>query len=108
MHDDQGLTVSRGPIVQHDASGKIDSGRLLRYTEGMHTDPLLDQAIRKVPNFPHEGILFYDITGILASPPAFAHVIDTLKNLYSGKGLGAVAAVESRGFVFAAPLAHHL
>lgn len=74
----------------------------------MHTDPLLDQAIRKVPNFPHEGILFYDITGILASPPAFAHVIDTLTTRYSGRGLGAVAAVESRGFVFAAPLAHHL
>jgi len=74
----------------------------------MQTDPLLDQAIRKVPNFPHEGILFYDITGVLTSPPAFAHVIDTLKQAYTGKGLGAVAAVESRGFVFAAPLALHL
>lgn len=74
----------------------------------MQTDPLLDQAIRKVPNFPHEGILFYDITGVLTSPKAFAHVIDTLKARYTGKGLGAVAAVESRGFVFAAPLALHL
>lgn len=74
----------------------------------MQTDPLLDQAIRKVPNFPHEGILFYDITGVLTSPPAFAHVIDTLKRAYTGRGLGAVAAVESRGFVFAAPLALHL
>lgn len=74
----------------------------------MKTDPLLDQAIRKVPNFPHEGILFYDITGVLTSPVAFQHVMDTLKSLYSGRGLGAVAAVESRGFVFAAPLALHL
>jgi len=74
----------------------------------MKTDPILDQAIRKVPDFPHKGILFYDITGVLTSPSAFAHVIDTLKKLYTGKGLGAVAAVESRGFVFAAPLALHL
>lgn len=74
----------------------------------MKTDPLLDRAIRKVPNFPHEGILFYDITGVLTDPAAFRHVIDTLVARYSGKGLGAVAAVESRGFVFAAPLALHL
>ena len=74
----------------------------------MNTDSLLDRAIRKVPNFPHEGILFYDITGVLTSPEAFAHVINTLIKTYSGKGLGAVAAVESRGFVFAAPLALHL
>ncbi len=74
----------------------------------MNSDLILDQAIRKVPNFPHEGILFYDITGVLTSPLAFRHVIDTLKNTYSSKALGAVAAVESRGFVFAAPLALHL
>ena len=74
----------------------------------MKTDALLDRTIRKVPNFPHEGILFYDITGVLTNPEAFRHVIDTLFALYSGKGFGAVAAVESRGFVFAAPLALHL
>ena len=74
----------------------------------MKSDAILDQAIRKVPNFPHEGILFYDITGVLTTPDAFRHVIDTLKDRYTGKGLGAVAAVESRGFVFAAPLALHL
>ncbi len=69
----------------------------------MKTDPLLDRTIRKVPNFPHEGILFYDITGVLTSPEAFRHVIDTLISLYTGKGFGAVAAVESRGFVFCRP-----
>jgi len=74
----------------------------------MKTDPVLEQAIRKVPDFPHQGILFYDITGVLTSPKAFRHVLDTLVEIYSGKGLGAVAAVESRGFVFAAPLALHL
>jgi len=74
----------------------------------MNFDTLLDKAIRKVPDFPHEGILFYDITGILGSPEAFRHVNQSLAKLYAGKGLAGIAVVESRGFVFGAPLAHSL
>ncbi|NNM67575.1 MAG: adenine phosphoribosyltransferase, partial [Spirochaetales bacterium] len=68
----------------------------------------LDGAIRKVPNFPKPGILFYDITGILAEPRAFAYVEEELLRLYEKSGLQAVAAIEARGFVFAAPLALRL
>lgn len=68
----------------------------------------LDRSIGKVPNFPKPGILFYDITGILKSAPAFAYVVDRFETLAKGKGIQAVAAVESRGFVFAAPLALRL
>lgn len=65
----------------------------------------LDTYIRKVPDFPKPGILFYDITGILAAPRAFAWCIDRMESLYASEKLDAVAAVESRGFVFAAPFA---
>ncbi len=65
----------------------------------------LDAVIRKVPDFPKPGILFYDITGILSSPEAYAYVIEELTRRYQDKGLSGIAAVESRGFVFAAPLA---
>lgn len=68
----------------------------------------LDAAIRKVPDFPKKGILFYDVTGIITTPPAFAAVVDEMVRLYAGKGFTAIAAVESRGFVFAAPLALRL
>jgi adenine phosphoribosyltransferase len=71
----------------------------------MKYDALLDKAIRKVPNFPHEGILFYDITGILGDPQAFRHVSECMVNRYRDKGLAGIAVVESRGFVFGAPLA---
>ena len=71
----------------------------------MAVDRLLDEAIRKVPGFPKPGILFYDITGILAVPAAFAHCIDRMDSIYGRERLDAVAAVESRGFVFAAPFA---
>jgi len=63
----------------------------------------LDDAIRKVPGFPKPGILFYDITSILTNPDAFAYCIDSMMKLYRNAGIDAVAAIESRGFVIAAP-----
>lgn len=68
----------------------------------------LDEVIRKVPNFPKQGILFYDITGILVNPKAFKYCIDMMVKLYKGTNIDSLAAIESRGFVFAAPLAERL
>jgi adenine phosphoribosyltransferase len=68
----------------------------------------LDSAIRKVPDFPKKGILFYDITSILVNPAAFRHCVDEMARIYSGFRLDAVAAIESRGFLFAAPLCERL
>ena len=65
----------------------------------------LDAAIRKVPDFPKEGILFYDLSSILTNPPAFRYCIDRMLELYGDSGFDAVAAVEARGFLFAAPFA---
>jgi adenine phosphoribosyltransferase len=68
----------------------------------------LDNYIRKVRDFPKPGILFYDVTGILAAPEAFNFCIDRMIELYRDKGIEAVASVESRGFIFAAPFAARL
>jgi adenine phosphoribosyltransferase len=68
----------------------------------------LDDAIRKVPDFPKPGILFYDITSILTNPDAFRYCIDSMVRLYKGSRIDAIAAVESRGFLFAAPMADRL
>jgi len=65
----------------------------------------LDDYIRKVPDFPKKGILFYDITSILASPKAFQYCIDRMTEIYQGKQIDAVAAIEARGFLFASPFA---
>jgi adenine phosphoribosyltransferase len=65
----------------------------------------LDDYIRKVPDFPKKGILYYDITSILASPQAFQFCIDSMLEIYQGKSIDAIAAIEARGFLFAAPLA---
>ncbi|MFP4372780.1 MAG: adenine phosphoribosyltransferase [Spirochaetaceae bacterium] len=66
----------------------------------------LDSVIRKVPDFPKEGVLFYDVTGILMNPQAFAYCIDRAGEIFDGQSLDAVAAIDARGFVFAAPLAY--
>ena len=66
---------------------------------------IIERAIRKVPDFPKPGVLFYDITGILVNPAAFTYCIDCMDKEYGASDLDAVAAIESRGFIFAAPFA---
>jgi adenine phosphoribosyltransferase len=68
----------------------------------------LDDAIRKVPDFPKKGILFYDITSVLMDPAAFRFCVDSMVKLYKGEKLDAVAAIESRGFLFASALCDRL
>jgi adenine phosphoribosyltransferase len=68
----------------------------------------LDKIIRKVPDFPKPGVLFYDITGVLMSPKAFSYCIDRAAEQYAGKRIDAFAAIDARGFVFASPLAYKM
>ena len=68
----------------------------------------LSRFIRDVPDFPVEGILFKDITPLLQCPEAFAQAIDELAAYYCKRPVDQVAAIESRGFIFGAPLAYKL
>jgi adenine phosphoribosyltransferase len=65
----------------------------------------LTDFIRGVPDFPKPGILFYDITPLLAAPGAFRQAVDELAGHFRGDHIDAIAAAEARGFLFAAPLA---
>jgi adenine phosphoribosyltransferase len=65
----------------------------------------LAKYIRDIPDFPKPGILFKDITPLLAEPDAFREAIHLLREHYQGQRIDAVAAAEARGFLFAAPLA---
>src|SRR6266853_4298787 len=65
----------------------------------------LAKYIRDIPDFPKPGILFKDITPLLAEPRAFQESIDRMREHYRGRQVDAVAAAEARGFLFAAPLA---
>ena len=64
--------------------------------------------IRDIPDFPKPGILFRDITPLLQDPGVFRSIIETLAERYSSRDISKVVAIESRGFVFATPLAYEL
>jgi len=65
----------------------------------------LERFIRDIPDFPEPGIVFKDITPLLADAKAFARAVDGLAELIDGTGASLIAGIEARGFVFAAPVA---
>lgn len=62
--------------------------------------------IRDVPDFPRKGVVFKDITPVLADRALFRQVIDALASRWAGERIHKVVGIESRGFLFAAPLAY--
>lgn len=69
---------------------------------------LLIDTIRNVPDFPKKGIMFRDITTLLKDQNAFKEVTDNLYEQFRSKEIDKVVSVESRGFIFGAPLAYAL
>ena len=68
----------------------------------------LKTAIRDVPDFPKKGILFKDITTLLARGDVFRNVIDQFADHYKESKIEKVVGIESRGFIFGAPVAYAL
>jgi len=68
----------------------------------------LKKHIRAIPDFPKKGILFRDITTLLKNKEAFREAIDIMADLIRGKKVDLILGVESRGFIFAAPIAYNL
>jgi adenine phosphoribosyltransferase len=73
----------------------------------MNCEPL-KKLIREVPDFPKQGILFYDITTLLKDKRGFAMLIDALSEHYINKNIDLVLGMEARGFIFAPALAYRL
>lgn len=68
----------------------------------------LAQYIRNVPDFPRQGVMFKDVTTLLKDPTAFREAIDRLAAPFDSEDVDTVVGMESRGFIFAAPLAYKL
>ncbi len=69
---------------------------------------VLDKYIRSIPDWPKKGILFRDITPLLAEPKAFKAAVGALCDGFTDAGVQYVAAVEARGFIFGAAVAERL
>jgi adenine phosphoribosyltransferase len=75
----------------------------------MSTDPSWLRAhLREVPDFPTPGIAFKDITPLLRDVDAFRFTIDAIADAWTGADIDAVAGIEARGFLLAAPVAYRL
>lgn len=68
----------------------------------------LETAIRSIPDYPHEGIIFRDITTLLCDASAFRRSVDELVHPYIGSQIKHVAGVEARGFILGGAMAHQL
>lgn len=68
----------------------------------------LKKLIREVPDFPKPGINFYDITTLLKDPAGFEETIDQMTESCRGMNIDTVIGIESRGFIFGAPVAYQL
>ena len=68
----------------------------------------IKKIIRDVPDFPKKGILFKDITPLLADPAAFREMVKLMAEPYRGRGITKVLGIEARGFLLAAPIAMEL
>lgn len=68
----------------------------------------LDQRIRKIPNFPKAGILFYDVTTLFEDAECFKKMIDEMCQSYAGKKIDKVVGIDARGFLLASTMAYKL
>ncbi len=64
--------------------------------------------IRTIPDFPHEGIMFRDVTTLFAHPRGFRMAVDQMLHPYAGMQIDAVAGLEARGFILGGAIAHQL
>ena len=68
----------------------------------------LKQHIRNIPDFPKPGILFRDVTTLIQNPEAFRYAIRSMAERFESVEVDAIAGIDARGFIFAAPLALRL
>jgi len=68
----------------------------------------IERLIRDIPDFPEQGIVFKDITPVLANPEAFAAVIDHFVERYTREPVDVIVGIDARGFLLAAPVAYRL
>ncbi|MDP9431843.1 MAG: adenine phosphoribosyltransferase [Actinomycetota bacterium] len=83
------------------------SSRSRRYDTPLELDVLLRERVRDVPDYPQPGVMFKDITPVLADHVAFAGAVDAVVAHHGRGTIDKVVGIEARGFIFAAPVAYH-
>lgn len=74
----------------------------------MHKSMNVQDYIRTIEDFPHEGIMFRDVTTLFANPRGFRMAVDQLLHRYAGMRIDKVVGLEARGFILGGAVAHQL
>ncbi|WP_095588782.1 adenine phosphoribosyltransferase [Actibacterium ureilyticum] len=74
----------------------------------MQNRPTVKDYIRTIVDFPHEGIMFRDVTTLFADPRGFRMAIDQMLHPYAGQPIDKVVGLEARGFILGGAIAHQL
>jgi adenine phosphoribosyltransferase len=90
------------PAPRHVICAPLEPHVIIKSTDELRA------LIREVPDFPKPGILFYDITTLLKVPDAFRSIIDHMVDQVKDTKIDIVVGMESRGFIFSAPMAYQL
>lgn len=103
-------TPARSAPTPRGVQARWKAMRMREMAMGEVMDPLayVKSLIRTVPHFPKPGILFKDITPLLADPKGFHIVLDSLAQRFIGEHVDVVVGIESRGFIFGSALAARL
>lgn len=103
-------TPARSSPTPRGVKARLKTVVLPDFVGGEAMEPLayVKSLIRTVPDFPKPGILFKDITPLLAEPKGFHIVLDSLAQRFIGEHIDAVVGIESRGFIFGSALAARL
>ena len=89
------------------AADNVPRETTLSNTQAMDKEKLI-KNLRTIPNFPIQGILFYDVTTLLQNPETLKIVSDSLYEQFKDQGITKVVGIESRGFIMGALLAERL
>jgi adenine phosphoribosyltransferase len=94
--------LARSPVMGQSCAGRKEPGT------DMAQQKTVRDYIRTIVDFPHEGILFRDVTTLFASPRGFRMAIDQLLHPYAGQAIDKVVGLEARGFIIGGAIAHQL
>src|SRR5580693_3472822 len=103
-----GRARAAAPVATDGGGGPESAPRPVISPGARHPLEHCRALIRDVPDFPTRGILFKDITPLLADPRAFHIVLDSIAERYIGEHIDAIVGIEARGFIFGGALAARL
>ncbi len=103
-----GVSCDQAPLARWYGLGQTSFGFQIVKGARMNKGKTVKDYIRTIVDFPHEGILFRDVTTLFADPRGFRMAVDQMLHPYAGMQIDKVVGLEARGFILGGAIAHQL